>query len=242
MTNLYLADDLGNVDYALPEIASADVALGSMSSVGALDVQAVVQPVLDTVTTIDNGLLCQLLGVTTLPVPCQLQGSDVLGKVTRLTLPLDALQSLKLPLVPTGIETGPFTNPEHGENTLGFADPTKSGVDATALRVLGGDADPLDLSALDGLVAALPATSLIDTNALLAEFPALKLNLLSQELVAELLDDLLTSTTVVAEDLSLTNILNQTGAYVSTPTLDITVPPGAKAGDYRGTLVITAMQ
>lgn len=242
MTNLYRADALGNVDYGLPEIASDDIALGSMSTVGALDVKAVVQPVLDTVTTIDNGVICQLLGLTALPAPCQLVGTDVLGKLTEVTLPTQALASLDLPLVPDGIETGPFTNPEHGFGTLGFADPTPSALAPTPRRVLGGDASPLDLSALDDVLAGLSAASLIDTNALLGEFGNLPLNTLPQPLVTELIDSLLNSTTVVTEALTLDDILNQTGQYLSTPTLDVTVPVGAEQGDYKGTLVITAMQ
>ena len=241
MTNLYRADELGNVDYDLDDIASADVSLGSVASPSALDVKAVVQPVLDTVTTLTNPVICNLLGFTPLVLNdgCTINTNDIVGKVVEVTAPQDLLNQLpKLPLVPQPVTTGPFTNAEYGSGTVGFADPTPSALEPTSLQVLGGDASPVDLSALTTLVDALSDTALIDPATLLTQLgQTLPLGSLLPAQVAELL----AATTATVNTLTLSNILSQTGTYVSLPTLNVN-SAGAEAGDYKGTLVITALQ
>lgn len=245
MTNLYATDGLGNVDYDLQEIASAQVSLGSVAGPSALDVSAVVQPVLDTVTSLTDPIICNLLGFTPLDPTdgCTINGTSVAGKLTSLTLPADVLAQLpKLPLIPQPVETGAFTNPEHGVGTVGAADPTPSVLDPTSLDVLGGDALPVDLSALDSLLDQLVAgaddSAIIDSTALLNELgQTLNLGALLPAQVATLL----ASTQATVQNLTLGNILSQTGTYVSLPTLNVSTATAA-AGDYKGTLVVTALQ
>jgi hypothetical protein len=241
MTNLYRTDANGNVSYALDHIDSADISLGSVASPSALDVKALVQPVLDTVTTITNPTICNVLGFTPLNLTdgCTINGTAVTGKLTELTLPQDVLNQLpKLPLVPQAVTTGPFTNPEYGAGSLGAGDPAKTNVAPTARQVLGGSASPVDLSALQALVDGLTASALIDPVALLAE---LGQTLPISSLLPTQVTELLASTTVLVEDLELSNIISQTGTYVSLPTLKVN-STGAEAGDYKGTLVVTALQ
>jgi hypothetical protein len=241
MTKLYQTGLGGTPDFAKTPISSAQVSLGSVAGPSALDVKAVVQPLLNTVTTITDPVICHALGLTIAANlnPCTVNLADVAGKVQELTLPQDVLATLpKLPLVPQPVVGGPFTNPQYAIGAA-VGDPNATNTAPTSRQVLGGDASPVDLSALDSLVAAISSANLID--------PAALLNRLGQtlplgSLLPAQLTTVVSSTTATAKALSLSNILSQTGTYVSLPSLNVTVPAGADAGDYKGTLVVTAMQ
>jgi hypothetical protein len=245
MTNLYGLDEVGEVDYNLDRIDSADVRLGSVASPSALDVSAVVQPIIDTVTTLTDPVICNLLGFTPLNLTdgCSFSTADVVGKATSLTLPADVLAQLpKLPLIPQPVAAGPFTNPEHGVGTVGAGDPDKSVLTPTSRQVLAGDAAPVDLSALqsllDTLVAGADDSALIDSTALLTKIgETLPISSLLPDQVATLV----ASTQATVDALTLGNILSQTGTYVSLPTLNVSTD-NAAAGSYKGTLVVTALQ
>ena len=240
MTNLYRLDETGAVDDSLAHIASAKVTLGSASAPGALDVKAVIQPVLDTVTTLTDPVICNLLGFTPLNLldGCTIHGTDVLGQVTELVATPELLAQLpKLPLVPQAVETGSFEHAEYGAG-VGAGRGPAGAADPTALQVLGGDASPVDLSALTTLANSRPDVDLIDAGALLGE---LGQTLPVSTLLPAQLATLLASTTATVQALSLDDILSQTGTYLSLPTLNVD-DAGAAPGDYKGTLVITALQ
>ena len=240
MTNLYRTNSAGAVDYDLEPIASEKVTLGSASSPSALDVKAVVRPVLNTVTTIASPAICQLLGLTALgsSTGCTINGTDVVGKVTELTATEALLAQLpKLPLVPQPVETGKFLNAEYGAG-VGIGQAPEGALDPTALDVLGGDALAVDLSGLTALANDVPDIDLIDAGALLTE---LGQTLPVSKLLPEQVTALVAATTATVKLLTLDDVLSQTGTYLSLPTLNVD-SSDAEPGDYKGTLVITALQ
>lgn len=246
MTKLYQAPG-GTVDQSLPAIASANVSLGRQAMpLGVNGVTALVQPVLDTTSRLLDPLVCTVLGLTAVLLPgfgngCELTASGALGKVTEVTVPIDLSNLPALPLVPQMNETGPFTNAEYGAGTAGAGDPAATLDPATARKVLSGTALPTDLGPLNSALSDLNVgTALVDNNILLqnlqAAYPALT------SLLPATITSMLSTTTATLETLTLANVLKQTGTYVALPTLDVTVPPGTNAGDYKGTLVVTALQ
>jgi hypothetical protein len=239
MTNMYL--DNGGLDYAT-KIASSDLSLGSqLQPLNVLEVVATVQPLVDTVTTITDGTLCATLGLVT--SGCQITSSDLVGNVQDLTVPIDLGNLSNLPLLPQQNEVGAFTNAEYGTGTVGFDDPAKAGQPAaTALRVLAGSRvdTTVVLDALTGLVQTTPLATLVPvetvSEALQAQFPLL--GGLSPTDLAVLIDN----TTGSVVPLTLAEVVAQSGTYMSLPKLDVNVPTDATPGDYRGTLVVTALQ
>jgi hypothetical protein len=252
MTNLYQAPN-GSVDQALTPIASSQLALGRQATPLSINsVTAIVQPVLDTTSRLLDPIACTALGLTSsaltavggLPAGtgCTLTTNDVLGKVTSINVPVDLSNLPALPLVPQANETGAFTNAEYGLGTVGAGDSRATGAPAaTPRKVLSGTVLPTDLLPMQNALSALNlGTALVDNNAVLqqlqATYPALA------TLAPSALSGLLTNTVATLNQLTLGNILKQTGSYVALPTLDVTVPAGASAGGYKGTLVVTALQ
>lgn len=252
MTHLYQAPN-GVVNQAATPIMSSDVALGRQASpLNVHSVTAILQPVLDTTSRLLDPLACTALGLTSsvlaplngLPggTGCTLTTNDILGKVTEVTVPVDLNNLPALPLVPQMNETGAFTEAEYGVGTAGAGDARATGAPAaTPRRVLSGTALPTDLGPMQNALSALNlGTALVDNNALLqqlqATYPALT------SLAPATISGIVTNTVATLNTLTLANILKQTGTYVALPTLDVTVPAGASAGGYKGTLVVTALQ
>lgn len=239
MTNMYL--DNGALDYTTA-IDSADVSLGSQAQpLNVFGVTATVQPLVDTVTTITDLLLCADLGLTILGgVQCEIELSNLVGNLQTVEVPVDLSQLTKLPIIPQANDTGPFTNAEYGAG-VGTGDPSPSVDPATSLGVLAGGLGPTSaLSEIEAMLATTPLATLVPeetvVSALVAAYPLLG------ELSTADIDALLTQTVGSVVPLTLTEIVAQTGTYMSLPTLNVNVPAGTTPGDYRGTLVVTALQ
>lgn len=246
MTNLYL-DQNGALSYS-NVIPSSAVELDRQAGVNAFDVKALVQPLVDTVTTVTDPLLCATLGVTVVNGGCSLTTTGVVGKVQELTVPVNTSDLGNLPLLPQANEVGAFTNAEYGTGTAGADDPAKAGKPTPTPRTLITGAPVADTVVLDGLNSTLDGigttvasrTDLVSDDAVLAALQQ-KYAALSGVLTS-VLTGLLATTTATAQDLVPAQILSQTGTYVSLPKLDVAVPSTAAPGDYRGTLVVTALQ
>lgn len=247
MTNLYL--DNGALDYDT-KIASADVALGSqLNPLNILGVSAAVQPLVDTVSTVADGTICNVLGVVTTLVngvpTCTLTASGLTGNLQNVNVNVDLGALTNLPLLPQANEIGAFTNPEFGTGTAGAGDTAgkAAGVAATARRVISGSpvSTTTVLSALQNALTTTPLATLVPENSVTAALQAQYSDtwmLLSSTQIATIL----ASTAGTVQTLVPSQVLSQTGTYVSLPTLDVTVPSGIPAGKYSGTLVVTALQ
>lgn len=236
MTNLYL--DGGTFS---DKIASSKVSLGTqLNPVAASGVSAVVQPVYNLASTVDS-TICIALGLLPLgsTSSCTLNATGVVGTVQ--SLPLTPLANLSnLPLIPQPNETGAFTNAEYGAGTAGAGDPAASGAPApTPRKVAQGGLDTTAIANLTSLVDTSPATDAVASTGIIAAFnsayPALSTLLPSQ------LNTIVTNTVATAENLTLADVLNLTGTYISLPTLNVDTA-GAPTGSFHGTLVVTAVQ
>lgn len=251
MTNLYL-DNAGLKYDTL--IASSDVRLGSqLNPLNVLGVSAAVQPLVDTVSTVADGTICNVLGVVTTLVngvpTCTLTASGLTGNLQNVNVNVDLGALTNLPLLPQANETGAFTNAEFGSGTAGAGDTAgkaaaaTAGVTATGRRVISGAPVTTGavLSALRNALTTNPLATLVPqssvTAALQAQYSATWMLLSSTQITT-----ILASTAGTAQALLPAQVLSQTGTYVSLPTLDVTVPSGIPAGKYSGTLVVTALQ
>jgi hypothetical protein len=240
MTNLY-RDSGGSLDFE-SKIGSDSVAVSNpLNSLGVVDVSARVQPVVDTVTTISDPVVCLALALGT--SPCQLSLSGLMGEVQDVTSVVDLGDLSNLPLLPQAAETGAFTNPDYQGAAAG--DPGKPGAfTPTSKRMLAGSpvATPAVLTslktALDAIVAGLPSEQVVQDDTLVAGAVGL-LGALTAEQVSAIVNS---PTAVTVQNLDAGQILAQTGKYSATPMLDVTVPDGAPAGSFKGTLVVTAIQ
>ena len=236
MTNLYL--DGGT---SADKIASSNVTLNRQVPLNIFDVEATVQPLVNTVTTVTDGATCTVL--TAAGVPCTLSTTGVVGKVQDLIVPVNLSNLASLPLLPQANETGAFTNAEYGAGTAGAGDPAATGAPTPTSRMLISGA-PVDTAAvLSGLNTTLDTATraaLVEDSAvraaLLAAYPALL------GVATTVVDSLVASAVATAQDLIPAQILAQTGRYITLPKLDVVVPGTAAAGNYTGTLVVTAVQ
>lgn len=253
MTNLYL--DSGGLQYGT-KIPATNVSLDSqVNPLNVLGVSAAVQPLVNTVTTLTgvDAAICTVLGLATplvngLPT-CSLTTTGLSGVVQNLNVPVNLSVLSNLPLLPQANQIGPFTFPEFGAGTVGAGDTvakaaaTSAGQIATPLRVVGGApvSTSAVLSALQGALATTPLASLVPTEsvtaALNAQFPAAWGNLSTAQV-----NTILAQTVGAAQTLTGLQVLSQTGTYISLPTLNVNVPGGVPAGQYKGTLVVTALQ
>lgn len=240
MTNLY-RDNGGTLDYA-SKIASENLAISNpLNSLGVVDVSAHVQPLVDTVTTITDPAVCLALTLGT--SPCQLSLTGLVGEVQTVTSVVNLSDLSNLPLLPQAAEIGAFTAPDY--QGAGAADPAKPGAfTPTSKRMLAGSpvATPAVLTALkttlDGIVAGLPSEQVVNDDTLIAGAVAL-LGALTADQVTAILNS---PTVVTVQNLLADHVLSQTGKYSSNPMLNVTIPEGAPAGSFRGTLVVTAIQ
>ncbi len=254
MTNLYL--DSGSGPTYATKIASSNVSLGSQASpLNVLGVSAAVQPLVNTVSTITDTTICGLLGLAaavplggTVP-SCSITTSGLTGVVQNLSVPVNLSLLSNLPLLPQANDTGPFSNAEFGAGTVGAGDTvgaaaaTAASQTPTPLKVISGA--PIStsavLTALRGALATTPLASLVPAATVTAALNAAVGNAWST-LSATQIDTVLASTVGTAQALIGTQVLSQTGTYVSLPTLNVTVPGGVPAGQYKGTMVVTALQ
>ncbi len=246
MTNLYL--DSGGLQYGT-KIPSSGVSLGSQANpLNILGVSAAVQPLVNTVTTITDATICAALALamTGLTPACTITTTGLTGNVQNLNVTVDLAALSNLPLLPQANQTGPFTNAEFGAGTVGDGDTAGKAAAAslspTPKQVVSGApvSTPAVLTALTNALTTTPLATLVPlatvTAALQAQLPAIGALSTAQ------IDSLLAATVGTPQGLTSGLILSQTGTYMSLPTLNVAVPSGVPAGQYRGTLVVTALQ
>lgn len=238
MTNLYVFD---GVDWILdeqdaPPIASANLSISSIDGVDGSATAAVLQPIVDLTANI-TGVLCTTLGLGA--SPCTINLNDVTGSAISVV-------PSGLPIVPQAPEADNFELPAYTADAPDKpADPT-TWDDGTSLRLLAGDLN-LDVTFLDALVSQAQAavdsalgatgiTAVVDTTTLQTALDE------QTTLTGALISTLLADATVVWEaTVGSIDIVSQTGSYRSNPVLNVTVPGGATAATYKGTLVITGI-
>jgi hypothetical protein len=244
MTKLYI-DNAGTIDYT-KKIDSANLDISSSPvPLGVLDVEATVQPLVNTVSTITDPIICGLLGSVMSLVSgvnaCRPSVSGITGVAQTLPVTVDLADLTNLPLLPQQAETGAFTDPDYGG--LGALDPAKpSSFTATSRRMLAGSPVGLApvLTALQGAIDTSPRTDLVTNtaivNGLAGSLPLWHL------LSAAQITTVLNSTVATVQSLLPGQITSQAGTYMSFPVLNVTVPQGSSSGDYKGTLIVTALQ
>jgi hypothetical protein len=246
MTNLYL-DQGATVDFS-NKIDAGNLTLASqVNPLNVLDVSATVRPIVDTVTTLVglNALLCPTLGraLTTIggQQGCALSVNDVAGTVQQLNVPIDLSNLANLPLLPQANESGAFTQAEYGGG-VGAGDSAGAGAAGTQRRLIGGQRvdSATVLNALTAAIDSTPRSDLIPDTAVLAGLGTVTSTLSS--LTAGQLATVLANTQATVDTLTATDVLSQFGQYIALPALNVAVPAGAVAGDYRGTLVVTGVQ
>ncbi|HVM08065.1 MAG TPA: hypothetical protein VM345_06370 [Acidimicrobiales bacterium] len=248
MSNLYKHTN-GTIGDYTKKIPSSEITLGSqLNPVNALDVKAVVQPLVDTVTTLTgaDALLCTTLGIATSLINgvtgCQLSTDDLVGKVQTLTTSV-SLPLSDLPLVPQSPESGNFATAEYSVG-VGAGDTAGAGAAGSQRKLIGGlRSETLTSGLVNDLTALLdvnPRSDLIDDSTIVAGLSAV--NGLVATLTSSQITTLLNNTVATVNTLTGTNILSVFGTYVSLPTLSVNVPSGTDPGSYRGTLVVTGIQ
>lgn len=244
MTKLYKVD---GATYAWEDspIDSANLGISyPPDPLNLLDVEAVVTPVFNLTETL-SGALCttvQAAGGT-----CDIAMTAVEGLRQTVDLVVDLTDLNSLPLIPQIGETGEFTAEDYAgiaaddPNKPGTFTPTNREVISGALNTAADTVTSIS-TALQALVAAQPAASLIDEDILAG---ALRDNMtgpvfdaLLPATVTEIIDGL----SAAVQAITSADIIGQSGTYLSYPQLDVTVPVGQAAGDYKGTLVVTAVQ
>ncbi|HZQ29125.1 MAG TPA: hypothetical protein VFA94_15615 [Acidimicrobiales bacterium] len=243
MSNLYKVSgnsfDFGNT------IPSGNVSVDYPTTpVNALSVAAIVEPVFNMTETV-TGPLCTAL--TTAGGSCSIALSAVNGLRQTASLTVDLSKLLTLPIVPQVGDSGSFASPDF--NGIGANDPSKpASFTPTTVRVLGGGvgSDPALLTdvkaAVQSLIAGSPASSLVDsgtlTGALRSAIGGPVYDALTPTEVQQLVDGLQPTLT----DFLASQLVAQSGTYLSYPSLHVNVPTTAPAGNYQGTLVVTAVQ
>ncbi|HUQ40161.1 MAG TPA: hypothetical protein VM030_08375 [Acidimicrobiales bacterium] len=245
MTNLY-ADAGSAIDYGT-KITSSNLSIGSAANaVNALNLSAQVRPLVDTVSTITDPVICAVLGVVQTVVggvlACRINTTGLAGLPQTLPVPVNLADLTNLPLLPQAPEAGAFTNPDFAG--VGAADPARpSSFVPTPRRLMGGA--PIStaavLTALQGLLDTNPRSDLIADLTIVNGVGA-AVGPAWAALSAAQVTSILGSTVATVESLLPAQVLAQTGTYFSFPTLSVNVPADAAKGSYKGTLVVTALQ
>lgn len=245
MTNLYFEDG-GSLDFG-DSIASENVAVdNALDPLNVLDPGTLVEPVFDTVSTIADDTICTLLGLPLVGGVCTIEAFDVTGLLQTVELPVDLSDLSGLPLLPQSVSPGAFTDPSF--EGVGADDPDAAGAPAATTRRLVSGSPVSDAtvlanveSELDTLLSTLGIEEQIDRDVLIAalrEVVGVAWDTLDSTQVQTVID----STVATLQALTGTNLLAQTGTYMSFPQLELTVPDDASAGTYRGTLVVTGLE
>lgn len=243
MSNLYLVD---GATYDWDEIVpSENIGVAyPPNPLNLLSPQAVVDPVYDLTTTV-SGALCTT--ITTLGGSCNvvMSGVDGLRKTVDLVVNLADLNSL--PLIPQEGETGDFASPDFAG--IAADDPDKpatftptsreviSGAVSDAVTTLNAVTARLEL-----LVAGQPASSLVDTATLTGKLRTALTGPVYDALLPAQVQTILGALAVSVRDITASDLVGQSGTYLSYPKLDVTLPAEQAPGSYKGTLVVTAVQ
>ena len=209
-----------------------------------LDVEAVVTPVFNLSETL-SGALCttvQAAGGT-----CTIAMSAVEGLRQTVDLVVDLTDLNSLPLIPQIGQPGDFASADYAG--IGAADPNKPGTFTPTNRqviegAINGAATTVTAisTALQALVAGQPAGSLIDVDTLAGALRDAMTGPVFDALLPATVDEVIEGLQATVQAISSADIIGQSGTYLSYPQLDVTVPDGQAAGDYKGTLVVTAVQ
>jgi hypothetical protein len=226
-------------------IASSDISVNyPPDPLNLLDVHAVVAPVYDMTETV-SGALCTAIQAQ--GGSCNIVMSGIEGLRQTVDLVVDLTDLSNLPLIPQIGETGDYTQPDY--SGIGANDPNKPGsFTPTSREVISGAVsnavNTLNsiTTALQSLVAGLPTASIVDADTVTGA--------LRDALGGPVYDALLpTEVQTIVDSLNATvravtsgDVIGQTGTYLSYPKLDVNVPATTSAGDYEGTLVVTAVQ
>lgn len=245
MSNLYV-DNNGTIDYS-KKIDAANLSVSNPADpLNVLNLSASVQPLVDTTATITDLTICQVLGLVTSLIngtqACQATATGLVGHLqSAVPVQVNLADLSNLPLLPQAAEPGAFTNADY--QGIGLNDPNKpASFTPTARRMLAGS--PISTSVvLDALKAALdvnPRSDLISdptiTNGLAAVLANWEL------LTPEQVQTVLNGTIATVQNLVPEQVRAQTGTYFSFPVLNVNVPSTAAKGNYKGTLVVTALQ
>jgi hypothetical protein len=243
MSNLYKVS--GSTFAFGSTIPSSDVSVDYPTTpINALSVAAVVAPVFNVAETV-TGPLCTALTGAGGSCSIALSGLNGLRQTVSTTVDLSSL--LTLPLVPQIGDSGSFSSPDF--SGIGSSDPLKPSVfTPTTVRVLSGGvgSDPALLTnvkaAVQSLIANSPASSLIDSGTLTGALRDAVGGPVYDALTPTQVQDLIAGLQPTLTDILTSQLVAQSGTYLSYPSLHVNVPTTAVAGNYQGTLVVTAVQ
>lgn len=243
LSNLYLVS--GSSHDWTTSIPSSSVAVNyPPNPLNLLNPQAVVTPVYDMTETV-TGALCTT--ITAAGGSCTIAMSAVDGLRQTVSLATDLADLSSLPLIPQMGETGAFTAPDFAG--IGADDPAKPASFApTNRKVISGAVNTAAstltsvTTALQSLVAGQPATSLVDAATLASSLRTALGAAVYDALLPSQVQTIMGALVATARSVTSSNIVGQSGTYLSYPKLDATVPAKQTPGSYQGTLVVTAVQ
>lgn len=248
MSSLYKSTGPSSYDFGT-SIASDRVSVGYPSTaVNALDVDAIVAPVYNVAADV-TGTLCTTLTTLSSAIagatPCTVRLSGLTGVRQTLDQVVNLADLGGLPLVPQSGDSGAFTNPAYAGVAANAPKPSNA-PDATNIRLLSGNVGSVLTGlqgALDSLVAkASSATTLVPLGDVTASLRTSLTGPVWDALSATEQSALVGQLKATARTLLPADVVAQTGTYLSFPNLSVAVPNSAAPGDYRGTLVVTAVQ
>jgi hypothetical protein len=243
MSNLYKSTGT-TFDYA-SVITSANVSIDYPTTpINALSVAAIVTPVFDMAETA-TGTACAAL--TAAGGTCTIALTAVNGVRQTANLTVDLNKLLTLPIVPQMGDAGSFGSADY--NGIGGGDPGKpASFTPSNVRVLSGGvgSDPQMFTdvktAVQSLVAITPVSQLADPAVVSGALRNAIGGTVYDKLAPAVVSQLMAGLTPTVKDFVSSQIVAQSGTYLSYPSLHVAVPTKAPAGSYQGTLVVTAVQ
>lgn len=243
MSHLYKVSG-NSYDYAT-KIASSDVSVNyPPDPLNLLDVHAVVAPVYDMTETV-GGATCTAIQAAGGSCTVVLSAVEGLRKTVDLVVDLTDLSNL--PLIPQIGETGNYSAPDF--SGIGANDPAKpNSFTPTSREVISGAVSNAVTTlnsitaALQSLVAGLPISSIVDANTVTGAVRDALGGTVYDSLLPAQVQSIVDSLNATVRAVTTGDIIGQSGTYLSYPKLDVNVPSETSAGDYKGTLVVTAVQ
>jgi hypothetical protein len=243
LSNLYLVSGAA-YDWTTT-LPAGDVAVNyPPNPLNLINPQAVVAPLYDMTETV-SGALCT--SITTLGGSCTIVMNGVAGLRQTVGLATNLADLTSLPLIPQIGETGAYTSPDFGG--IAANDPNKpASFTPTNRKVISGAVNNAAstltavTTALQALIAGQPATSLVNATTLETDLRTALGGAVYDGLLPAQVQTILGALNTAAESVTASQIVAQSGTYLSYPKLDATVPAQQTPGSYKGTLVVTAVQ
>jgi hypothetical protein len=243
MSNLY-KESGASYDWDT-KIASADIAVAyPPNPLNLISPKAVVAPVFDMVETI-SGTLCTAIQTAGGSCDIVLEGLEGVRQTVDLVVNLADLNSL--PLIPQIGETGAYDAADYAG--IAASDPNKPGTfTPTDRQVISGAVSNLVnmlnsvSAALQSVVAGQPVTDLVDTATITASLRDAIGGTAYDALLPADVQNIIAALNATVRAVTTADIVGQSGTYLSYPKLDVTVPVDSTPGNYKGTLVVTAVQ